>query len=295
MDAAAANVAATDAPAVDTPVAAQSINTADADLDTSGDVGGDQTVHRTSTPVREVADAKSEHAPAPISIPEPEPVMLTTPHVTSITTSQTGDFRGLVVNVASGAPTDTFRVLLPNISQQLNMVAIKTTNTPSEYIVQLRAVLQRFANLIITGKLATLTRDWNMAVRDGLKFVELFRAASGYFDSAGIHSFEEGGMVSGVNRYPIDLLLFGIDKYLEMNPIDETKDAATVSAKKIEVNVAEIRRFNFVNVIEIVQAGLREMLKDPTLTVTADFTKVYDDDGRGVAIGTWSVKVNWTW
>jgi hypothetical protein len=109
----------------------------------------------------------------------------------------------------------------------------------------------------------------------------------------------------------MNLLLLGLDAYVAeearleasmekavMVSADEQKVAAqatkTVSAKKIAVKTGEIKRFNFVNVIDTVQSAMREMFRDPSLNVKAEFINVLDD-GLGVPMGYWTITLTWAW
>ncbi len=290
------------------------------------DHSNDPTIRRDVEPQQSTPPIQQQRPTTPIQVQtvDTKPY-LERAEISSIQTSSTGDFRGIVMNVASGnAESCHYKVQLPNIQAQINLGQVKVTNTPSKYIKELRSALQRAANTILTQNLGTLQENWNMAVRDGKSMLELVRMANGYFDEKGHHSFEEGTNVAGTYKYPLNLLLLGLDAYeaeearlqaaLANQPFsppttstDELKvgvgavkatpappPTKTLSAKKIDVKTGEIRRFNFVNVIDTVQSAFREMFKDQTLTVTAEFVNIYDD-GLGVPQGYWSINLSWQW
>lgn len=217
--------------------------------------------------------------------------------VLEITSLTSGDFRGFVIPISSGISSDEqYKINVPNIATMIDINKVKSINSASSYIINLRKAIQGLVMKILTSNRGTIQEAWNMAVRDGDKKLELMNMANGYYDNAqAYHSYEESGMVVGTDKYPIDLLLFGLDKYLQLHPETEQKTTDVISVKTITVNTGEIRRFPFVDALKVVELAFQKAYPTENISIDAEFVKIYDDDGKGVPMGTWSVFLHWFW
>lgn len=117
------------------------------------------------------------------------------------------------IQSASAKNTDVFEIvcLNPVVACSPNVI-LNTSGTP-QYVTGLRNAIGRLMGMLTRNFNADLASKWNAAVRSGRKSIELTRLAYGFVDNADAKSYEQ--IQANGTKYPIDLLLFGLDEYLK--------------------------------------------------------------------------------
>jgi hypothetical protein len=211
---------------------------------------------------------------------EVEPAMEVT-----ITPATAGNFKGFDVKVTDSTG-NAYSLQMVNLAAQMSLAEIKETSTPSKYIKELRSALATFNNLIISQKIQTLKEEWNLAVRDGKNKLVLATYANGYLDKIGFHPYEQA-MDQYTNKYPVELLLFGLSRY------QDRQDRPTKGSKIIGVKASEIERYNFEPLLTTMTKCLQHQFGDHTLRLTVDFEMVCFDEDSGVDMGSWTITLHW--
>lgn len=183
-----------------------------------------------------------------------------------------------------------FTVIDP--ATKIRMVDVDAIDTPSPYILGLRDATKLCVTKLLTENVnKSLQTEWNMAKRSGRQWVQFCAIENGYFNEKQYHSYAESGMTIEPNRYPLALLIFGVDKYKEELGIVELKKIED-KPKFIKVFEDEIRRFPLPTVLQVLTQTFVTSYHNPALRFRAVFEEVFRDES-GVQNGMIRIMMHW--